>query len=183
MINIGGLAIGIASALLIFLYISNELSYDIVHPDADQVYRLGHTHTEEDGTTNDLPFVPGGWGVALKEQYPEVINSARSFWFGYPVSVNNEEGDRILLTEKLLWVESSYPDVLYFETLKGNPEEALQAPNAIALNASIAESLFGEEDPIGKTLKINHPVTQGQELVATVSAIYARLSGQCSYPT
>ena len=173
LINIGGLAIGIASALLIFLYISNELSYDTIHPDADQVYRLGHTHTDEDGSTNDLPFVPGGWGVALKEQYPEVINSARSFWFGYPVSVNNEEGDKILLTEKLLWVESTYPDVLYFETLKGNPEEALKVPNAIALNASIAKSLFGEEDPIGKSLKINHPVSRGQELVATVSAIYA----------
>ena len=131
LINISGLAIGIASALLIFLYISNELSFDTIHPDADQVYRIGHVYTAEDGSTSRQPYVPGGWGEGLEEQYPEVLESARSFWFGYPVSVNYEEGDKIMLTEDMRWVESSYPDVLYFQPIAGSPSKAFEAPNAI----------------------------------------------------
>ena len=173
LINISGLAIGIASALLIFLYISNELTYDTIHPEANTVFRLGHIHTEEDGSTERQPFVPGAWGEAMREQFPEVEQSTRAFWFGYPAAIKNEEADRILLSEKIRWVESTYPQVLYFEPLAGSEETALAAPNAMAINETTASKLFPDDvDPIGKIVKVSHPVMRGQELDAVISSVF-----------
>ncbi len=172
LINVSGLALGIASALLIFLYISDELSYDTIHPQHQQIYRLGHVQTGEDGTADAQPFAPGAWGQEMKAQYPEVLECTRAFWFGYPVAVNNEERDKILLTENLRWVENTYADLLYFDAVVGNREEAFKAPNAIAINESTAGKLFGDVNPLGKSLKITHPVTQGQELIASVAAVF-----------
>ena len=173
LINISGLAIGIACALLIFLYISNELTFDTVHPAAKSVYRLGHIQTGQDGSTESQPFAPGAWGTTLSEQFPEVEQCMRSFWFGYPAAFKNEEADRILLSEAVRWVENTYPEVLYFEPVAGSAESALSAPNAMAINATTAKKLFPDDvDPIGKIIKISHPVVRDGELEAVVSAVF-----------
>ena len=116
--------------------------------------------------------MPGAWGTSLVEQYPEVVGSVRSVWFGYPASVHNKASDKILLTEKILWVENSYPEILHFQTQSGIADQALQNPNAIVINSSTAKKLFGEEDPVGKSLIVKHPVAQGQDLNVIVGAVF-----------
>ncbi|MGD1889914.1 MAG: FtsX-like permease family protein [Cyclobacteriaceae bacterium] len=171
-INIFGLAVGLASTVFIFLYIVDELSFDTIHPEADRTYRIGATVTMDDGNTFQQTYVPGGWASQLKEQYPDVKEALRYLWAGYPAAVSNKEIDKIILTEELFWTEGSFDKVLYFPIVKGNPDEVFTLPNAIVLTESAAESLFGDEDPIGKRLDVSHPgMTDNQEVETIVTAV------------
>ena len=173
-INMAGLAIGLASAILIILFIFDELTFDTVHPDAENTYRVGTEFIQEDGSTNKIGYSPGIWAYGLKENYPEVKEATGLFWFGYPTVINNKPADKILLSEKLYWVDESFEKVIHFPVVKGSKESAFEKNNAIALNESMAEALFGDEDPLGKTLTINHPFLQ-QEYPMEVTAVYQDL--------
>jgi hypothetical protein len=83
-INILGLAVGLASATFIFLYIFNELTYDRFHPEADNLYVLG-THAKFQGGEQTFPEAPGAWVKALKDGYPEVTDGTQTFWAGFPL--------------------------------------------------------------------------------------------------
>ncbi|MGK7396302.1 MAG: ABC transporter permease [Candidatus Cyclobacteriaceae bacterium M3_2C_046] len=173
-INVFGLAIGLASAILIFLYIIDELSYDTIHQQSQNTYRIGATRTFDDGNQTNMAGVPGGWGPKLMELYPEVEKSMRYFWAGYPASVAFQEADKVLLTEEIYWVEPSYPEVLYFDVVYGNAEKAFDLPKSIVITASAARRFFEDENPVGKTLVVRHPfVTQNQDLNLMVSAVIA----------
>src|SRR5947209_2884857 len=84
-INILGLAMGLASAAVIFLYIFNELGYDSFHPDAKNIFVLG-THAKFNGQEQIFSAAPGAWPKALKEAYPEVTDGTQTFWAGFPAS-------------------------------------------------------------------------------------------------
>jgi len=171
-INISGLAVGLAGALLIAAYIIDELSYDLIHPNAATTYRLGTQHFEE-GNENFYASAPAMWSNQLKERYPEVNSVLRTSWFGYPFSVEYSEIDKVLLTEELFFVESSYPDVLYFDVISGNRQNAFSEINTMAISQSAAKMVFGDENPIGKTLTIQHPfATSQKELLLTVTAVF-----------
>ena len=100
-INILGLSIGLASAILIFLYIVDELEYDTIHPGYKNTYRIGTIFTNDDGNTRNVPSAPGLWGKELMQQLPDVLEVLRYVWFGYPTSINYREEDKILLTEEI----------------------------------------------------------------------------------
>lgn len=171
-INITGLAIGLASAMLIFLYIFDELTYDSIHPNAQNTYRIGHVRTFPNGESFNAPAAPGAWSTQLKEQYPEVLECVRYAWWGYPASIQNEVEDKILLSENIYWTDGSYPKVLHFKSLYGNGETAFDQPNSIALSRSMAASLFEEKNPVGKLLKVEHPALGDNSLSLIVSAIF-----------
>ncbi len=86
-INISGLAIGLAGALLIFGYIIDELNYDMVHPYAKNTYRIGTHRVSEDGNEQSYRVAPALWSDQLKEHYPDVQSILRTLWFGYPISL------------------------------------------------------------------------------------------------
>ena len=171
-INITGLAIGLASSMLIFLYIFDELSFDTIHPEAQNIYRLGQVRTWDNGQEQTLPNVPGAWGIELKKNFPEVVEATRFMWIGYPASVNYKEGDKILLTESIFWVESTYPEMFYFPLEKGNKKDVFALPNSIAINQSTATRFFGEEDPVGKSLILTHPFLRGEELDVQIGGVF-----------
>jgi putative ABC transport system permease protein len=171
-INISGLAIGLSGALLIFGYIIDELSYDIVHPYSKYTYRIG-TEYLEDGNEEKYSVAPPLWSSQLKEQYPDVQSILRTLWFGSPTSVNYKDKDKILLTEELFFVESNYNEVLYFDVISEDKGNAFREINSIALNKSAAEKIFGSENPIGKILTIKHIwATSDKELNLMVTAIF-----------
>ena len=91
LINISGLAIGLAGAILIFGYIINELNYDEVHPYDKNTYRIGTHYIAEDGDEGKYSVAAALWSSQLKEQYPDVQSILRTMWFGYPTSVNYKE--------------------------------------------------------------------------------------------
>ena len=141
-INIFGLAIGMTCAILIFLWVNLQLRYDQGQRNRNQIYRL------ESETWVVMPPYLSETALA----FPEVKEAVR-FWFWYePVLEYNEK--QFTLTDFAL-VDSTVFKVLDFSFLAGNPSDALNVPHSIVLTRSIAEKLFGNEDPINKLITLN----------------------------
>ena len=149
-INIVGLAIGLASFILITLYIYHELSVDRYHQNADNIYRI----TEDLRTENELLFQSTSsppMGPAFAREYPEVLDFVR---------LSSEEivvrkGDIQFYEEHALLADSSIFRVFDFPLLKGDAHSALVAPASVVLTETTARKYFGNEDPMGQTLIIN----------------------------
>lgn len=173
-INIFGLAVGLVSAIFIFLYVHDELSYDSIHPDPSNTYRLGMTYDDGKGDAGTSETVPGGWASALKERLPEVTSTFRTIFQGFPTSVKNHEDDRIFLTKDgtLFWVTPEIDEVLYYHLIQGNAKQALQEPNSIVLSETAARKLFGDKDPINRTLGIKHLITNNKEITVQVTGVF-----------
>src|SRR5678810_533358 len=97
LLNIFGLALGLGSAILIFLYVSDELRYDVMHPNYKNTYRIGSTFTNGDGQTFDNTEVPGFFVKYLKDNRSEVLHASRIAYIGYPTSLNYKAKDKICL--------------------------------------------------------------------------------------
>jgi putative ABC transport system permease protein len=152
-INIIGLAIGVASALMILLYVQEELSYDRFHENADQIHRIyidGKIAGDEIiGAISCAPI-----GATMMKDYPEVVNSTRLFTFGGEPIIRFE--DKNFVVEKFYYADSTFFDVFTVEFLRGDPKTALNRVNTLVLTEEIAERLFGKDDPLGKSLKVGN---------------------------
>ncbi len=156
LINIGGLAIGLASFLFIVTYIIDELRYDRFNEKAHQIYRVNRFYNSnevrEDAATCSFPFAP-----ALKADYPDIVDEVcRFFNFQTPkyfFEYRKDSSHVVKFNErKFFLVDSTVFDIFTFPFLKGDPATALDRPNTIVLTESTAERYFGDEDPIGKIL-------------------------------
>ena len=151
-INILGLAIGLASSIFIFLYVINELTYDRFHEKSDRIYRvwiLGNMPgTEMRHAVSSPPMME-----ALLNDYPEVEKAVRLTKAG---DILIRKGDRNYYEtgNNFLFADSSIFDVFSFELLQGDPESCLKEPRSLVLTEEYARKYFGEEDPMGKTLKV-----------------------------
>src|SRR5690606_37900160 len=171
-INVMGLSVGLASAILIFLYIHSELSYDSVFPKPEHTYRVGFKIIDAQGNVNYDPTMPGGWSKRMKEDLAEVAEDFKYVWIGYPTSLRERDSENILLTEELYWVEPDIHKVMYFPVIQGNPETALQDPNSLVLTETAARELFGDADPMGKEVLLKHPsITGNSEMLVTVTGV------------
>ncbi|UCC40319.1 MAG: ABC transporter permease, partial [Candidatus Aminicenantes bacterium] len=152
LINIVGLAVGIASCLLILFFVQSELSCDRFHEKAERVYRVGfkfHVGTNQ----FDAALGPCPLADALVRDFPEVESAARIFARqsrGGDVFVRF--GDRRYKEKHFLWADQALFDILSFRFIKGNPEEALAQPYSVVLTKETAEKYFSQEDPMGKML-------------------------------
>lgn len=147
-INITGLAIGIASCVLILLFVQDELSYDKYHAKADRIYRV---HTE--GRLGDNEFhmavSPAPLAFTLVEEFPEVEAACRFRSYGFPVF---RYGDKAFSEEKVYWADSTIFDVFSIKFLEGSPENALTGPDALVLTESMRQKYFGDEPALGKII-------------------------------
>lgn len=146
-LNIFGLTIGIVSALLITLYLNQELSYDKQHEKGDNVYRISADITEPDNNfrwaTSQAPL-----GRTVKEEFQEVEQYTR---FAGAGNTQLQLDDITYLAEDLYLVDSTIFDVFTFNLLRGD-KHSLNAPNAIVLSQSFADRIFKGDDPMGKLL-------------------------------
>jgi putative ABC transport system permease protein len=152
-INILGMTIGIASCLLIILYISDELSYDRMHTNADRIYQVG-LHGKIAGqdirTANTCPPMADG----LVRDIPEVEAATRiSPAFGNPTVKFN---DKIFTEERVMFVDSNFFEFFTFKLLEGDPKTVLKEPNTMVLTQSIAKKYFGDESAVGKILVVGN---------------------------
>ena len=163
-INIFGLAIGVASFMLIMLYVNYEHSYDTFEG-SENVYRPymdyleGDTFAPGDAMTYNLS------GPTLKEKFPEVLNYVRFYYFE---KLTFKVGDRILEQPLGSLSDPSYFDIFNYPLLKGNKETVLAEPYSIVLSQSFAKKLFGNENPLQKTISA---FQDGREAVLTVTGI------------
>ncbi len=167
-INIFGLSVGMASAILMYLYVSNEFSNDRFHTLADRIYRVNQTFIW--GEANDHQFSSTGPGVsfAVKQEIPEVEQFVRIHTPGdFLISYTNPKGQVSSIDQdKVLAADSNFFQVFTFPLLKGNPATALQHPQTLVMTESTAKKYFANEDPMGKLvtlgegdLKQNYEVT------------------------
>ncbi len=154
LINVVGLAVSMAGALLIILFLQFELSYDRYHEDYQNKYRLAtisNTGGDEIGlAVNSFPLAP-----LMESQFPEIKNSTRifplSFFFRNMVY---RHGDRSFHESGVFAADSTFFDFFHFEFIYGNIQTALQEPFSIVMTKSMAERYFGHGDPTGVTLQV-----------------------------
>jgi putative ABC transport system permease protein len=149
LINIVGLSIGIACCLLILMHITDELSYDKYHKNAERIYRVTY-ELDNHGKTTYTAQTPAPLGPALLKEYPEIKDCVR--FFRSDVLLNRGEKR---FFEALHFADESIFDIFTFPFLKGNADTALEEPNSIVLTEESAEKYFGDDDPINKILTVN----------------------------
>jgi putative ABC transport system permease protein len=120
LLNMFGLALGLASSILIFLYVSDELQYDVMHPHYKNTYRLGVTFTNREGQEFDNTTSPGFLTRQLKDTRPEVELISRVNYIGYPTSLHHKPTDKIILTEEIKWAEPNFNQIIDFDIIKCN---------------------------------------------------------------
>jgi len=151
LINVSGLAIGLASSILILLFIIKEVSFDHFHEHKDRIHRL-----YINGVIGDQPFrVPLTSMVmapTFKAEIPEIETYVR--FDVYNQNLIWHEGEK-QVEDHLLFADSSLFDVFSIKLLRGDPQTALSKPNSILITEEKARFYFGEEDPLGLSLHVN----------------------------
>jgi putative ABC transport system permease protein len=152
LINIFGLTIGLASSIFILLYVINELSYDKFHEKSDQIHRVWISGSMEATEMRHAVTSPP-MAEALLNDYPEVEQSCRLRKAGGWLV---RKGDRVFheTDDEFLFADSTFFDVFSFKLLKGDPLTCLSEPRSVVLTEEYARKYFGDEDPIGQSLKI-----------------------------
>lgn len=172
-LNMLGLALGLASAILIFLYVSDELQYDTMHPHYKDTYRVGISFTGPDGQTFNNTVSPGYLTRRLKDTRSEVAEIARIDYIGYPTSLHHKPSDKIILTEEIKWVEPNFRDIIWFDLIKGNKDKIFENQNTMVVSENGAKKLFGDKDPIGEVVSVKHNfATNGQEIDVMITGVF-----------
>jgi putative ABC transport system permease protein len=152
-LNMSGMAIGMACSILILLWVQNEWSYDRHFKDADNIYRVLEKYISIDGHLYQEATNPSPLAASLKEQFPEIIRSAR--YVETPVSMQN--GDDYVY-ETVAFVDDDFLKMFDIEFVKGDINSALNGPDNLAITEKMAKKYFGIDDPLGKTLKTSGKV-------------------------
>lgn len=168
-INIIGLALGIASCLLILQYVTYELGFDQQHAKKDRIYRVNQDRY--DNGVLSTSWAAGAYAVGnkFKEAFPEIEDYVKMNQAG---SVVVRKGDEVVKLEKLYYASSSFFSVFSFPLKEGDPSTALKEPNTVALSESLAKKLFGENNALGKTLLFNRNKNY------TVTAVFRDMPAQ-----
>ena len=151
-INIAGLATGMACAVLIFLWVQDELSYDRFHEDVEYIYRVVR-EVHQPGHTFHTTYTSAELCRVMRDEFSEIAAAAAIN--GRP-RVLFEHGDKAFYEEGLVQVDPSFFDILTFPFIAGDPQTALTDGNAIVITEDIAKKYFGDENPLGKTLTWNN---------------------------
>ena len=150
-INILGLAIGMACCLLILMYVQDELSYDKFHTDGDQIHRMA-LERKYPGRSRFYAIIPQSYAHTVAAEYPEVEEATRMFFFQGSMTIKHNES--LYEERNRVWADSNFFNFFDFKLIQGEPNEVLNKPNAVVLTEATAEKYFGNENPVGKTLDI-----------------------------
>ena len=148
LINIIGLAVGLTSFILIFLFVRHELSFDRFYPGADRIYRVYKGDPGPEYLGKDFSArTPAGLASALVQEFPEVefatTLESQTALLGFNQENHYENG---------ILADGQFFKVFPLHFLAGDPQKALESPESIVLNESLAKKIFGEEDPLGQTI-------------------------------
>lgn len=150
LINIAGLAIGMACCILIAQYVAYELSYDNYHLEGDRIFRVaqdGQSQQERRiGAVTSAPMAP-----ALKEDYPQIEYAARMMRVGNLLVKRDE---KVFYEERCWFAETDLPRILTISFLEGDSQTALERPMTVVISQRLARKYFGDESPIGQILDI-----------------------------
>jgi putative ABC transport system permease protein len=151
LINLFGLAIGLASAFLIYLYVQDELNFDKHYIDSERIYRLEANFNikgkEDKFALTQFPLAP-----TLMDEYPEIESYTRLFSPGSLFFNKNQDNFQ---EDSVYYADSTIFAVFSHSFLQGDPFKALVEPNTIVISSSMANKYFGKSDVLGETIKTN----------------------------
>ena len=152
-INVFGLSVGLATCLLLMLYILDEIEYDKHHKDADRIYRVAMESNEQWAGT------PGPLANGLKTDFAEIQTVTRVLSFPgiTKMLLTNDKSNKHFYETHGYYADSSFFDVFTYDFAKGNPHTALTGPNTLVISEEIANKLFGQENPIDKVISVEIP--------------------------
>ncbi|MFC2156876.1 ABC transporter permease [Acidobacteriota bacterium] len=150
-INIIGLSVGMAVCILLMLYVQDELSYDRYHQHSDRIFRI---------LQNDSPFTSPQVSELASVNFPEIERSAR-------ILIRNQSmiqyKEKQFIEKQFAYADPDLFSIYSFKLKKGNPATVLKQPFSIVISEAIANKYFGDEDPIGKVLRLaneyDHTIT------------------------
>jgi putative ABC transport system permease protein len=151
-INIAGLAVGMASCLLIGLWVLDELSFDRFHANARDLYKV-EENQHYSGRLFHVTVTPYPIAPALKAEIPEIKDSTRVVNTG---TILLRRGEKAHFERQIISVDPSFLDMFSFPIVKGDAKTALATPDSLVVTRKAARKYFGDEDPIGKTLTFNN---------------------------
>lgn len=149
-INIAGLAMGMAAAILITLWVRDELSYDRFHAAGERIFRVKYT-LDLNGIQYREASIPFPAAEAFRNEFPEVEKAVRIYRnVDFPLI---SYGERKFAEERFLFADPSFFEVFDFPLLQGDPRSALAEPNSVVISEAAARKYFGDTDPLGQILK------------------------------
>lgn len=161
LINILGLAIGMAACLLILQYVSFELSYDEFPENSENIYRITYDYYENNELQYQTAMSVPAVGPALKTDFPEVEEYARLYPFArsqFACAMRYDEGGNLPMTfneENLYFADASFLSLFSLPLQQGDPATVLQDAYSVIISASTAKRYFGATNPMGKILTLN----------------------------
>jgi len=148
LVNLTGLAVGIACVMFILLYVYDEMSYDRYFIKGENIYRVG-----QEGRIGEREILvvttPSPLAQTLREEFPEILAATRLYR-----SINTvlSYEEKSFLENRYYYTDPEFFKVFSYRLLRGNPENILQYPNTMVISESAARKYFGNEDPVGKVL-------------------------------
>lgn len=159
-LNISGLAVGMAACIVIMLFVSYERSFDNFH--TKNIYRLNEVQSFPGMSPQKVGLSMFPMGPTLKNEFPQIKNFTRVKWHDkYQLTY----GDKRMFVPQMYAADSTFLQMFDFKLLTGDRRTALQKPNSIILTESTAKKMFGDADPLGKT--INHYDSDTSNFVVT----------------
>ena len=164
-INIIGLAIGLATCLLILLYLVDELSYDKYNANADRIYRVNN-EIKFNGNHLDLAQVGAPMGAAMLREMPQVEQYTRVCWHG---GIHIKKGDGAIQEDRIAFADSSLFDIFTLPVIEGDAKTALKNYHSLVITEKIAKKYFNGTDVAGKNLLVND--TANYKITAVIKDI------------
>lgn len=149
-LNITGLAVGMACVLLIYLYISDEMSFDKHVPHHDRVYRV-HVKGRFGGSDMNIAVSNASFAPTIVNDYPEIESFFRFRSKGAQII---KYGEHSLKENEAIFADSNYFEFWGAKLIQGDPQTALKNPQSMVITKALAEKIFGNEDPMDKYVKI-----------------------------
>jgi putative ABC transport system permease protein len=154
LINIAGLAVGLAVCMMIMLYVTHEITYDRFHTNAKRIYKL-QANVKIGGNTMNLNYMSYASGPLVKQSQPAVDGYMRTLNYYKPVVASNPlTPETKYKEEKLVYADSGFFSFFTFKLISGNAKDVLSKPYSVVISKDIAKKYFGDTDPVGKTIRL-----------------------------
>jgi len=154
LINISGLAVGLAVCMMIMMYVAHEISYDRFHKNADRIFSP-MAHIKVGGNTVNMAGMSFASASLIKQNQPVVEAYVRTLSYYKSVIVSNPASPEKKFSEKnLLFADAGFFNFFSFKLLSGSAADVLKRPFTVVISRDMAKKYFGTQDPIGKTITL-----------------------------
>lgn len=175
-LNIIGLCIGITCAALIFLWVEDETTFNHNFANRDQLYHIMQNEKSDRGISTE-GSAPGPLAEAVKAEIPGIKNSGRLSWAMDELAIAGDKSIKI----NGIYADPSILSMYTLPFIQGDAQTAFQQEQSVIISESMAKSLFGTDNPMGKMIKMNGNVGYAADGIYTVTGIFKDLPPNCNY--